>query len=207
MRSLLTLFFLATVACAPQASTANEGTAPVTEVPEGQASVVLAGGCFWCIESDLEKLEGVTSVVSGYAGGQRANPTYRQVSSHQTQHLEVVQVVYDPAIIGFEALTDYFWHHIDPTQSDGQFCDRGHQYTSAIFVGSDEERAIVEAQKTRFAEQLGQTIATDIRDAATFWPAEDYHQDYYKKNPTHYLRYRTGCGRDAQVRRVWGEHE
>jgi peptide-methionine (S)-S-oxide reductase len=204
---------LGLAACAPhatnasEASSANDGAvveAPVTVVPEGHKTTVVAGGCFWCIESDLEHVEGITEVISGYAGGERANPTYQQVSSHQTEHLEVVQVIYNPQVITYEALTERFWHSIDPTQSDGQFCDRGHQYTSAIFTSDPDERAIVEAQKAAYEEQLGQTIATDIRDEATFWPAEEYHQDYYKKNASHYLRYRTGCGRDAQVERVWG---
>ncbi len=210
---LMSAVLLALAACAPHATNASEPStagdavavdAPLTAVPEGHKTAVVAGGCFWCIESDLEKLEGVTEVLSGYAGGERSNPTYQQVSSHQTEHIEVVQVIYNPDVVTYEALTERFWHSIDPTQADGQFCDRGHQYTTAIFTSDPAERAIVEAQKVQYAEQLGQTIATDIRDDATFWPAEEYHQDYYKKNASHYLRYRTGCGRDRQVERVWG---
>ena len=198
---------VAMAACAPATTNASEGApdASPTEVPEGAKTALVAGGCFWCIESDLEKVDGVHAVVSGYAGGEIANPTYRQVASHQTQHLEVVQVTYDPATISYEDLMVKFWHSIDPTQDDGQFCDRGHQYTTAIFTSDADERAVVEAQKAQYAEQLGTPIATAIRDDATFWPAEEYHQDYYKKNSSHYLRYRRGCGRDAQVERIWGE--
>ncbi|MFT6817819.1 MAG: peptide-methionine (S)-S-oxide reductase [Myxococcota bacterium] len=204
---VLITVLLGLAACAPHATSASEpspAVAPMTDVPDGHKTAVVAGGCFWCIESDLEHLEGVTEVISGYAGGERSNPTYQQVSSHQTQHIEVVQVIYNPEVVTYEALTERFWHSIDPTQADGQFCDRGHQYTTAIFTSDPAERAIVDGQKTRYAEELGQTIATDIRDEATFWPAEDYHQDYYKKNASHYARYRSGCGRDRQVERVWG---
>ena len=216
MQRLTTLAFLtALMGCAPRSNAsettgttdaaASAASAPMTEVPDGHETALVAGGCFWCIEADLEKVDGVHEVISGYAGGERANPTYQQVSSHQTQHLEVVQVIYDPSVVSYEDLMVSFWTHIDPTQADGQFCDRGHQYTTAIFTSDPAERAIVEAQKAKYAEQLGETIATAIRDDATFWPAEEYHQDYYKKNSSHYTRYRTGCGRDAQVARVWGD--
>lgn len=176
-----------------------------TEPQDGTARALFAGGCFWCVEAAFEPLEGVVSVVSGYAGGVRENPTYNDVSGHRTQHLEVVQVSYDPSQVSYESLLSVFWHNIDPSQGDGQFCDRGHQYTSAIFVQNDAERALAEASRDAVAAQLGSTVVTDIRPNARFWPAEDYHQDYYRTNPMRYQLYRRGCGRDARLRELWGE--
>jgi peptide-methionine (S)-S-oxide reductase len=194
--------FLMLTACSPS-STAATAAAPSLET--GQAEAVFAGGCFWCMEKPFESLPGVISVASGYAGGEIDGPTYAQVSSHATKHLEAIRVVYEPEQVGYERLLQVFWHNIDPTQSDGQFCDRGHQYTSAIFVRTPEERAAATASKEGVQVELGRAVVTEIRDAAPFWMAEEYHQDFYKKNPAHYLRYRTGCGRDARLAELWGE--
>ena len=165
-----------------------------------------AGGCFWCMEADFEKLPGVHSAVSGYTGGRTKNPTYEESSSGTTGHAESVEVHYNPAEVSYQQLLDYFWHHVDPTVKDRQFCDEGNQYRTAIFVHDAEERRLAEASKAAVAKQLGVTIYTEIVDAGPFYVAEDYHQDYYKKNPIRYAYYRHGCGRDARVKEVWGGH-
>ena len=169
------------------------------------ATAVFAGGCFWCVEADFEKLPGVLGAESGYTGGQTANPTYEQVSAGGTGHAESVRVTYDPAKVSYAQLLDYFWHHIDPTVKDRQFCDTGNQYRSAIFYGNEAEHAAADASKAALLK-TGQfkQIYTEIVPAARFYPAEQYHQDYYKKNPVRYSFYRTSCGRDARVVEVWG---
>ena len=171
------------------------------------ATAIFAGGCFWCIEADFEKLDGVIDVESGYIGGSTANPTYKQVSAGGTGHAEAVRVRYDPRRVGYEKLLDYFWRHIDPTVKDRQFCDIGSQYRSAIFYQNDAEKKLAQ-DSLRALEKSGKFahIYTEIVAAATFYPAEDYHQDYYKKNPVHYLFYRTSCGRNARVKSLWGDH-
>ena len=163
-----------------------------------------AGGCFWCMESDFEKAPGVTDVISGYAGGSEQNPTYEQVSDHATGHAESVRVTYDPAKISYADLLDWYWHHVDPLTANAQFCDHGPQYRTVIFFGNDRERAAANASKEKYEKLLGKKIATQIVPAGTFWPAEDYHQDYYKKNPLRYGYYRHACGRDARVNQIWG---
>ena len=171
------------------------------------ATAIFAGGCFWCMEADFEKLDGVIDVESGYIGGSTANPTYKQVSAGGTGHAEAVRVRYDPRRVGYEKLLDYFWRHIDPTVKDRQFCDVGAQYRSAIFYQNDTEKKLAEGS-LQALEKSGRfaRIYTEIAAAATFYPAEDYHQDYYKKNPVRYRLYRTGCGRDARVKSLWGDH-
>ncbi len=180
-------------------------------VPQGAASAVFGGGCFWCMESDFERLtdQGVLSVTSGYAGGQEQNPTYEQVSAHATGHAEVVNVVYDPKKITYEKLVNYFFRHIDPTQKEAQFCDNGHQYRSVIFYGNEAERVVAEAQREAAKKDLktAGAIVTEVTKGSTFWPAETYHQDYYKRSPRVYAQYRQGCGRDARVSQVWGTPE
>jgi len=169
------------------------------------ASAVFGGGCFWCIEADFEKLPGVLTVESGYSGGALAYPTYEQVSAGNSGHIEVVKVNYDPAKVTYSALLDYFWHHIDPTVKDRQFCDVGKQYRSAIFVENDAQRAAVEASRAAILKAgTIKQIYTDTIALTTFYPAEDYHQDYHKKNPVRYAYYRFSCGRDARVAQVWG---
>lgn len=171
------------------------------------ATAIFAGGCFWCIEADFEKLDGVIDVESGYIGGSTASPTYRQVSAGGTGHAEAVRVRYDPRRAGYEKLLDYFWRHIDPTVKDRQFCDIGSQYRSAIFYQNDAERKLAQ-DSLQALEKSGRfaRIYTEIAAAATFYPAENYHQDYYKKNPVRYRFYRTSCGRDARVKSLWGDH-
>lgn len=170
-----------------------------------QAEAVFAGGCFWCTESDFEKLPGVLAVWSGYSGGDLANPDYEQVSTGRTGHIEAVRVTYDPAKISYAQLLEHFWRTIDPTDAGGQFCDRGPQYRSAIFVKSEAERAAAQQSKKALEQsgQLRQPVATEILRLSAFYPAEDYHQDYYKKNPLRYNYYRSGCGRDRRLAAVW----
>lgn len=173
-------------------------------IPAGAASAIFAGGCFWCVEADFEKLPGVIGAESGYTGGTLVNPTYQQVSAGGTGHAEAVRVTYDPAKIGYAQLVDYFWHHIDPTVKDRQFCDIGSQYRSGIYWQNEEERKVAESSREALLKS-GKlpSIQTEIVAASAFYPAEEYHQDYYKKNPIRYAYYRNGCGRDARVAQVW----
>jgi peptide-methionine (S)-S-oxide reductase len=162
-------------------------------------TAVFAGGCFWSAEHDIEHTPGVTKVVAGYAGGTRRSPTYQDHEGH----LESIQVTYDPAKVSYPQLVDAFFHHIDPTDPNGQICDQGPSYRTAVFVASPEQRAQAEAVKAQVAKTLGRPVATRILPAATFWTAEGYHQDYARKNPVSYAAYRVGCGRDARLRAVW----
>lgn len=200
MRTVLISIVFAAVACS--ASAQNE--APASESGE-RAVAVFAGGCFWCTESDFDKVPGVLSTTSGYVGGRVENPTYEQVSGGGTGHIESVQVVYDPRRVSYPALVDHFFRTIDPLDGGGQFCDRGSQYRSAIFVADEQQRRVAEEIKMKLAQALPKPIATDILPAARFYPAEDYHQDYYKKNPVRYRFYRLNCGRDSRLKKVWGE--
>jgi peptide-methionine (S)-S-oxide reductase len=168
------------------------------------AVATFAGGCFWCMESDFEKLPGVIGAVSGYTGGHTVNPTYEDSSSGATGHAEAVEVTYDTGKLSYAQVLDYYWHHIDPLTANAQFCDHGSQYRSAIFYHSDQEKQAALASKATLEKKLGKTFATEIVAAGPFYVAEDYHQDYYKKNPVRYNYYRYGCGRDARVKEVWG---
>ena len=165
-----------------------------------------AGGCFWCMEGPFDKLEGVISTTSGYTGGGKKNPTYEEVSAGGTGHAESVRVVYDPAKVSYERLLDVFWHNIDPLARERQFCDAGNQYRSAIFFHDEAQRLAAAASKSTLeaSGRLKGPIATQIVPAGEFWPAEEYHQDYYKKNPIRYKYYRGGCGRDARLKEIWG---
>jgi peptide-methionine (S)-S-oxide reductase len=156
------------------------------------------------VESDFDKVKGVISTTSGYTGGHVKNPTYHQVSAGGTGHAESVEVVYDPSKVTYQQLLTYFWHHVDPTVKDRQFCDVGHQYRTAIFVHNDEERKLAEASKKKVEAELKVPIYTEIDKAGPFYPAEDYHQDYYKKNPVQYHFYRWNCGRDSRIKQIWG---
>lgn len=198
LTSCLTALLVTAFAIIPSVSAGAESVTPAAG--KGLATAVFAGGCFWCIESDFEKLEGVRDAVSGYAGGSLRNPTYE---NHEG-HLEAVQVTYDPAAISYRALVDYHLRHIDPLDDGGQFCDRGHSYTTAIFVADAQERAAAEASVADAGKALGKNVLTPILDRTDFWLAENYHQDYYKKNPLRYKYYRTACGRDGRVKKVWG---
>ncbi len=166
---------------------------------------VFAGGCFWCVEADFDKAPGVIETVSGYTGGSVDNPTYEQVSHGGTGHYEAVEVTYDPDRVSYGELVDIFWRTVDPTDAGGQFCDRGDSYRTAVFAADDAGRQAAEASKTEAAGALGQEIVTPILPAATFWPAEGYHQDYYKKNPLQYKFYRWNCGRDQRIEELWGD--
>ena len=199
--------FIAIIACNTALAGAVHAEAPATPtvVPAGAATAVFAGGCFWCIESDFEKLPGVIEVESGYTAGKTANPSYPQVSAGGTGHTEAVRVIYDPRKVSYPQLVEYFWRHIDPTVKDRQFCDVGSQYRSGIYWANDEERKTVEASRDALIKSgKFKTIHTELAPASTFWMAETYHQDYYKKNPIRYSYYRKSCGRDARVQEVWG---
>jgi peptide-methionine (S)-S-oxide reductase len=185
---------------------AEAATSPAATQSDQLASAVFAGGCFWCVEADFEKLPGVVSAESGYVGGKVNNPTYEQVSAGGTGHAEAVRVWYDPQKVSYEKLLDYFWRHVDPTVKDRQFCDVGTQYRTAIYYQGDAQRAAAEASKAAL-EKSGRfsRIYTEVVPASTFYVAEEYHQDYYKKNPIRYGYYRKSCGRDARVDEVWSE--
>jgi len=168
------------------------------------ASAVFAGGCFWCTEADFDKIPGVVSTTSGYSGGKLADPTYEQVSAGGTGHIESVRVVYDPAKVSYRTLVARFFRTVDPLDGGGQFCDRGYQYRTAIFVADSAERRVAEATKARAAALLKKPVATLILPAARFYPAEGYHQDYYRKNPVRYKYYRWRCGRESRLTQIWG---
>jgi peptide-methionine (S)-S-oxide reductase len=171
-----------------------------------RAVAIFAGGCFWCMEPPFDKLDGVLATTSGYIGGSKADPTYEQVTSGRTGHYEALQVEYDPARVSYERLLEVFWRNIDPLDATGQFCDKGPQYRSAIFALDDSQRAAAEASKAALDKsgKLPGRIVTEILPAAKFYPAEAYHQDYYRKNPTAYTYYRWSCGRDKRLERLWG---
>ena len=185
--------------------TAGLAAAQSSQQPSAQRAVAtFAGGCFWCLESDFDHVPGVLSTVSGYTGGNVKNPTYHQVSEGGTGHAEAVEITYDPTKVTYEQLLIYFWHHVDPTQKDGQFCDIGHQYRTAIFVHDDEQRKLAEASRKNVAAELGKPIYTEIQEAGPFYKAEDYHQDFYKKSELRYKFYRWNCGRDQRLKKLWG---
>jgi peptide-methionine (S)-S-oxide reductase len=199
-------FFLTLVLCTD--GIAEQPRPDTTAQSAPSATAIFAGGCFWCVEADFDKLPGVLSTESGYAGGELKNPTYEQVSRGGTGHAESVRVTYDPKKVSYEQLLDYFWHHVDPTEKDRQFCDVGNQYRTAIFYRDDAQRRAAEASKSAL-EKSGRLphVYTEIAPAGIFYPAEEYHQDYYKKNPIRYKYYRTACGRDSRVAEVWGKKD
>lgn len=168
-------------------------------------TAIFAGGCFWCVESDFDTVDGVISTTSGYTGGVTESPTYKNHT--KGRHREAVEIVFDPTKVSYEELVEIFWRSVDPTDDGGQFCDRGFSYTTAIYALDNSQAQIAEASKASIVEQelLSKPLVTPIEMAATFWPAETYHQDYYQKNPLRYKFYRTSCGRDKQVERVWGD--
>ena len=207
--------FLLTACTPSQSSSAGQAPAAQTTPTEVVAAPVVngkpmayalfAGGCFWCIEADFEKLAGVVAVESGYTAGQTPQPTYEQVSAGRTGHTEAVRVLYDPSQVSYAQLVDYFWRHIDPTVKDQQFCDVGPQYRSGIYWQNEAERAIAEASRDALIRSgRFSTIHTELAPSSAFHLAEDYHQDYYKKNELRYSYYRLSCGRDARVKKLWG---
>ena len=180
----------------------------VTPGAEATSAVaVFAGGCFWCTESDFDKVPGVLSTTSGYIGGHVENPTYEEVSYGATGHTEAVQVRYDPGKVSYAQLLEVFWPTIDPVTANAQFCDKGSQYRSAIFYGNPEEQRLAEASKAALDQsgKLPGPVVTEIAPASTFYPAEEYHQDYHTKNPIRYTYYRNGCGRDDRLEQLWGK--
>jgi len=197
---LLPIGLLAGLACAPA------GTAEI-EVPESAGTATLAGGCFWCIESAFDETDGVYSAVSGYTGGEKANPTYREVSSGRSRHVEAVQIRYDPAKLDYDDILHIFWRQIDPTDAGGQFADRGSQYQTYIYYHDETQRMAAEKSKAALAAlgKFDKAIVTPIVPASEFYIAEEYHQDYHLKNPAHYKRYRSGSGRTPYLQRVWGD--
>jgi peptide-methionine (S)-S-oxide reductase len=176
------------------------------ETPLPTTHATFAGGCFWCMVPPFAALDGVVTVTSGYTGGTKVNPTYEEVSEGGTGHAESVDIGYDPAKISYEKLLDVFWHNVDPTTRDAQFCDHGEQYRTAIFYHDDTQRRLAEESKQALerSHKLPGPIVTQIVAAGPFYPAEEYHQDYYKKNPEQYHAYRTGCGRDKRLQEIWG---
>ncbi|SDD35361.1 peptide-methionine (S)-S-oxide reductase MsrA [Aquimonas voraii] len=176
-------------------------------VPDGAnvGVALFAGGCFWCMEKPFDQMDGVLSTTSGYAGGTVENPSYEQVSAGGTGHIEVVEVRYDPAKVSYAQLLNTYWRNVDPLAVNRQFCDAGPQYRSAIFALDEDQRALAEASRAELSKRFGREVATEVLPAARFWPAEDYHQDYYLKNPIRYSYYRSRCGRDARLEALWGK--
>src|SRR6059058_1747862 len=182
------------------APAAGQGSEPRTAV------ATFAGGCFLCVEADFDKVEGVISTTSGYTGGHMANPTYEQVSHGGTGHAEAVEIAYDPAKVSYSRLLDVFWHNVDPLVKDKQFCDTGDQYRTAIFYRTEDEKKLAEDTKKKVEAKFApRTVYTQIVKADTFYPAEDYHQDYYKKNESRYKFYSWNCGRDQRLEQLWGK--
>ena len=211
--SFVLLSFTAKINCIQSAEDTNsqggkvsEGADP-TEMSTGSfEKATFAGGCFWCMESPFEKLEGVKEVISGYTDGHKENPTYEEVSSGTTGHLESIQIIYDPSKISYTELLDVFWQQVDPTDPGGQFVDRGQQYTTAIYYHNDKQKELAETsfKKLNQSGRYDQSMVTPIKKASTFYPAEEYHQDYYKKNPIRYKYYRYNSGRDRYLKKIWG---
>ena len=213
MKRLIASFLVA--AAGAISTSAALAQAPAPAAAPATAKAIFAGGCFWCMEPPFDKLAGVISTTSGYTGGQKKNPTYEEVSAGVTGHTEAVQVVYDPSKVSYRQLLEVFWKNIDPVTRDRQFCDGGSQYRSGVFWLDEEQKKLAEESKALLskgaafgpAKPVGFKggVVTEITKAAEFWPAEEYHQDYYKKNPVRYSYYRSGCGRDARLKELWGE--
>lgn len=193
----------AALAAGMAASTAH--AAETTTAADGASTAVFAGGCFWCMEPPYDDQAGVTATTSGYIGGELKNPSYEEISGGGTGHAEAVKVTYNADEIGYAKLLEIFWRNIDPFAVDRQFCDSGSQYRSAIFYANERQRELAEASKAEMQERFDQNIATQIVPTSTFWDAEDYHQDYYEKNPLRYKFYRYSCGRDDRLEEVWGD--
>jgi peptide-methionine (S)-S-oxide reductase len=183
------------------------GTARAEPADKGHETAIFAGGCFWCVESDFDSVPGVIRTISGYTGGITPNPNYKLVSTNTTGHREAVEITYDPKKVSYETLVDILFHSVDPTDSGGQFCDRGESYKTAIFVTSPAQKKIAEEIKQKLQDTgvLQKPIVTTIEEAGPFFPAETYHQDYYEKNPLRYKLYRYRCGRDARIEAIWGK--
>ena len=203
----ISLVFAATWLLAPPAAVAQAGAAPAAALPSATAKAVFAGGCFWCVESDFDKVDGVISTTSGYTGGSAPNPTYEQVSANRTGHAEAVEIVFDPKKVSYEQLVEHFWRTIDPTTKDRQFCDVGSPYRTAIYAQGPEQLRVAQASKAALekSKPFKEPVVTEVTTGAAFYPAEGYHQDYYLKNPVRYKYYRSNCGRDARLKALWGD--
>jgi peptide-methionine (S)-S-oxide reductase len=197
MRHIIPMIALLTAACSSNATPAQPRSGE-------RAAAVFAGGCFWCTEADLDKIPGVLSTTSGYTGGRVGNPTYKQVSAGGTGHIEAVRIVYDPKRVSYAELVRRFLPTIDVTDGGGQFCDRGESYRPALFVGDTQQRQNALTALKRIDSRIAKPLAVAVLPTARFWPAEGYHQDYYKKNPTKYKFYRWKCGRDQRLKELWG---
>lgn len=208
MKTLLAALAAVILYCAP--ALAQDAMSPPEQLmdpPTRYRTAVFAGGCFWCMESDFEDKKGVVKVVSGYTGGMEDYPTYKQVSSGKTGHFEAIEVTYDTNSVDYADLLDIFWQNVDPFDENGQFCDKGTQYRAAIFYRNDREKELARASLAKVEKKFGKKVATSIRAAKRFWPAEDYHQDYHKKSSVSYKYYRFSCGRDKKLEKLWGERE
>lgn len=204
MTRMISLLLL-TLACGTAVEAADgpdDRPVAAPALAEGQAEAIFATGCFWCAESDFEKVHGVIDAVSGYAAGHTERPRYKEVGSGATGHTEALRVIYDPDEVSYEALLDHFWRTVDPFDGGGQFCDRGSQYRPALMPVGEEQQRLATASLQKLDAKLDGRIAVKVEDPGTFWVAEEYHQDFYKKNPSHYYGYRKGCGRDKRVAQV-----
>lgn len=204
---LLSAFFVTACGQAEsQEATVSSETPTDSVSADNLDTLIVAGGCFWCVESDFEKLPGVIEAVSGYTGGFTENPTYKQVSYSDTGHYEAAKITFHPSIVSYEELLDFYWTSVDPTDPDGQFCDKGDSYRTAIFARPDQwETAQKSLSEIKETKPFSDPIVTPVLPVSVFYDAEDYHQDYYKKNPLRYKLYRTGCGRDARLNKLWGD--
>lgn len=210
MKNLYKLILSTTIPLALLACSSADGQTQINSVSEPSLSsgnydtMVVAGGCFWCVESDFEKLDGVIEAVSGYSGGVTENPTYKEVTYKDTGHYEVAEITFDPSVVSYDKLLAYYWTTVDPTDPTGQFCDKGDSYRTAIFARPDQiDRAKASLETIKETKPFEATIVTPVLQAGKFYKAEEYHQDYYKKNPLKYKYYRTGCGRDGTLKRLW----
>lgn len=201
---LAALVVVVTIPALLSYATQTAPTTVTTEPGSEEAIAIFAGGCFWCMEPPFDKLPGVKATISGYTAGRIENPTYKQVSRGRTGHTEAVKIVYDPNVISYEQLLEVFWVNVDPFAIDRQFCDRGSQYRSGIYYLDDSQRQLAEASRAGVMARFEKPVATEVDAADTFWPAEDYHQDYYMKNPYQYKFYRFNCGRDKRLSSIWG---
>ena len=197
----------ATATAGTSTATAGATAGAAAKASVSTAKAIFAGGCFWCVESDFDKVPGVISTTSGYTGGKTVNPSYAQVSSHSTGHAEAVEVLFDPAKVSYERLVEHYWRTIDPTTRDRQFCDAGSPYRTAIFAVDAEQLRAATASRAALekSKPFKDPVVTEVALAGAFYPAEEYHQDYYLKNPLRYKYYRTGCGRDARLKQLWGD--
>ena len=205
--SLLALGVLVLLGCSsPSDADGTAPTSPDSTLPAAVAdTATFAGGCFWCMEPPFDKIDGVSATISGYAGGDVVDPSYEAVSSGATGHAEVVQVIYDSTKVGYERLLRIYWHNVDPFDDGGQFCDRGSSYRPVIFAHDEQQRRLAEQSKATVAAQFNQPIVVPIEPLDAFYAAEQYHQNFYQKNPGRYKSYRSSCGRDARLRQIWGE--